>query len=88
MGTRYLHDLLVLFADDLELALAAYNAGENAVARYDNAVPPFAETLEYVKLVQQFHSFYRPLPPLPPKHLRIVVPGRRTATVMSGAAAQ
>ena len=78
VGTRYLHDLLVLFADDLELALAAYNAGEDAVTRYDNTVPPFAETQEYVKLVQQFHSFYRPLPPLPPKQVRIVVPGRRT----------
>jgi soluble lytic murein transglycosylase-like protein len=88
VGTRYLHDLLVLFADDLELALAAYNAGENAVTRHDNTVPPFAETLEYVKLVQQFHSFYRPLPRLPPKHVRIVVPGRRAATVLSGDAAQ
>jgi soluble lytic murein transglycosylase-like protein len=73
VGTRHLRYLLVLFADDLELALAAYNAGENAVARYDNTIPPFAETLEYVKLVQQFHSFYRPLPPLPPKQVRIVV---------------
>jgi soluble lytic murein transglycosylase-like protein len=88
VGTRYLHDLLVLFADDLELALAAYNAGENAVTRYDNTVPPFAETLEYVKLVQQFHSFYRPLPRLPLKQVRIVVPGKRTATVLSGNAAQ
>ena len=78
VGTRYLHDLLVLFADDLALALAAYNAGEDAVARYDNTVPPFAETQEYVKLVQQFHSFYQPLPPLPPKQGRIVVPGRRS----------
>lgn len=88
VGTRYLHDLLVLFGDDLELALAAYNAGENAVTRHANAVPPFAETLEYVKLVKQFHSFYRPLPPVPPKHVRIVVPGRRTTTVLRGNAAQ
>ena len=88
VGTRYLHDLLVLFADDLALALAAYNAGENAVTRYDNTIPPFAETLEYVKLVQQFHSFYRLRPPAPPKQLRIVVPGRRTAMVLSGDAAQ
>jgi soluble lytic murein transglycosylase-like protein len=84
VGTRYLHDLLVLFADDLELALAAYNAGENAVTHYDNTIPPFAETLEYVKLVQQFRSFYRPLPPAPPKQIRIVVPGRRTTIVMPG----
>jgi len=88
VGTRYLHDLLVLFADDLELALAAYNAGENAVTRYDNTIPPFAETLEYVKLVQQFRSFYRPLPPIPPKQVRIVVPGRRTTIVLPGDPAQ
>ena len=88
VGTRYLHDLLVLFADDLELALAAYNAGENAVTRYDNTIPPFAETLEYVKLVQQFRSFYRPLPLVPPKQVRLVVPGRRTTFVLPGDAAQ
>jgi soluble lytic murein transglycosylase-like protein len=88
VGTRYLHDLLVLFADDLELALAAYNAGENAVTHYENTIPPFAETLEYVKLVQQFHSFYRPLPPAPPKQVRIVVPGRHTTIVMPGDVAQ
>jgi len=88
VGTRHLRYLLVLFADDLALALAAYNAGENAVTRYDNTVPPFAETLEYVKLVQQFHSFYQPLSPLPPKPERIVVPGRRTAIVLPGDAEQ
>ena len=88
VGTRHLRYLLALFADDLELALAAYNAGENAVTRYGNTVPPFAETLEYVKLVQQFHSFYRPLPPLPPKQIRIVVPGRRTTIVLPGNAVQ
>jgi soluble lytic murein transglycosylase-like protein len=87
VGTRYLHDLLVLFAGDLELALAAYNAGEKAVARHDNTVPPFAETLQYVELVQQFHAFYRP-PPIPPKRVRIVVPRDRTAMALSGDAAE
>jgi soluble lytic murein transglycosylase-like protein len=84
VGTRYLRDLLAMFADDLELALAAYNAGENTVRRYDNAIPPFAETQQYVKLVQQFQAFYRPLPPVPSKQVRIVIPGRRTALVLSG----
>lgn len=88
VGTRHLQYLLVLFADDLELALAAYNAGENAVMRYDNTIPPFAETLKYVKQVQQFHLYYRPPPPLPPKQVRIVVPGRRTTYVLPGGAAQ
>ena len=88
VGTRHLHYLLGLFADDLELALAAYNAGENAVTRHDNTIPPFAETLEYVKLVQQFRSYYRPLPPVPPKPVRIVVPGMRTSLVLSDDAAR
>src|SRR5450631_1276676 len=88
VGTRYLHDLLELFAGDLELALAAYNAGENAVTSHSNTVPPFAETQGYVKLVQQFRSFYRQLPPAPPKQVRIVMPGRRNPLVLSGNAAQ
>ena len=88
VGTRHLHYLLMPFADDLALALAAYNAGDSAVTRYDNTVPPFAETQEYVKLVRQFHSFYRPLPPLPPKQVRIVVPGGRTTNVLPGDAAR
>ncbi len=50
-GARYLRDLLTLFRNDLKLALAAYNAGENAVKRYGNRVPPFPETRQYVKRV-------------------------------------
>jgi soluble lytic murein transglycosylase-like protein len=88
VGTRYLHDLLALFENDLELALAAYNAGEQTVKRYENTVPPFAETREYVKLVQQFLSFYRPPPPAPAARIRVVIPGRRSALVLSGDAAQ
>ena len=87
VGTRYLRDLLELFADDLPLALAAYNAGENAVKRHDNTIPPFAETQQYVKLVQQFHSFYRPSPRAAPRQVRIVIPGRRDALVLPGDAA-
>ena len=62
IGTRYLRDLLARFANDVPLALAAYNAGEGAVERYDNRIPPFAETRDYVRLVQQLHAVYRPLP--------------------------
>lgn len=76
IGTRYLRDLLALFANDLTLALAAYNAGEGAVQRYDNRVPPFAETQEYVKLVTQFYALYKPPPPRLPKPSRIIVPKR------------
>jgi len=80
VGARYLRDLLALFAYDVTLALAAYNAGEHAVYRYDNRVPPFPETQEYVKLVQQFHALYQPPPPPPaaPKRVRINIPARRS----------
>jgi soluble lytic murein transglycosylase-like protein len=47
-GTRYLRDLIERFGNNLELALAAYNAGEEAVERYGRSIPPFAETRQYV----------------------------------------
>lgn len=50
-GARYLGDLVRRFDNDLELALAAYNAGEGAVARAGNRVPPFQETRRYVPSV-------------------------------------
>jgi soluble lytic murein transglycosylase-like protein len=50
-GARYLNQLLRLFGNDLRLALAAYNAGEDAVMRYGRAVPPYPETQQYVTRV-------------------------------------
>jgi len=50
-GARYLRHLLGLFDNNLELALAAYNAGEGAVIRHGRRLPPYAETLRYVPLV-------------------------------------
>ncbi len=50
-GAHYLRDLLALFDNDLELALAAYNAGENAVLRHGRRIPPYGETQRYVPLV-------------------------------------
>ena len=47
-GSRYLRDLLKRFNNDVVLALAAYNAGENAVDQYGRRIPPYAETRGYV----------------------------------------
>ncbi|PLX63644.1 MAG: lytic transglycosylase [Sedimenticola selenatireducens] len=47
-GATYLRDLLIMFNNDLRLALAAYNAGENAVKRFGNSIPPYPETEAYV----------------------------------------
>lgn len=59
-GTRYLRDLLDLFQGRLELALAAYNAGEGAVQRAGNKVPNIAETRNYVKTVLQLYALLKP----------------------------
>ncbi len=50
-GSAYLRDLVNLFKGDLELAIAAYNAGEAAVMQYGNQIPPFVETMLYVPKV-------------------------------------
>jgi len=72
IGTRYLRDLLTRFASDLSLALAAYNAGAGSVTTRSNSVPPFAETRDYVRLVQQVYALYRPLPTAPATPIRLV----------------
>lgn len=55
-GARYLSDLLVRFDSNLELALAAYNAGEDAVERYGRHIPPYRETLTYVPSVMRVYQ--------------------------------
>jgi soluble lytic murein transglycosylase-like protein len=79
VGTRHLGALLAMFDNDVGLALAAYNAGEGVVVRYDNQIPPYPETKEYVKLVQQFYDMFKPPPP-PARELskpaRITIPSK------------
>jgi len=55
-GTRYLKDLLKMFGSNLKLAIAAYNAGENAVIKYRHSIPPYPETQKYVKTVMAYYQ--------------------------------
>lgn len=50
-GTRYLRELLNRFNNRVDLVLASYNAGEGAVAKFGNKVPPYRETRNYVKKI-------------------------------------
>jgi len=56
-GTRYLQYLIRRFSGNLELSLAAYNAGENTVLRY-GGIPPYRETQRYVKRVLHLYRRY------------------------------
>jgi soluble lytic murein transglycosylase-like protein len=58
-GARYLRDLLRMFDNNTSLALAAYNAGEHAVAKHGNRIPPYRETLHYVPRVMDFYQRYQ-----------------------------
>ena len=54
-GVKYLKDLLAMFNGNLQLAIAGYNAGENAVIRAGNRIPPYPETVAYVPKVLDFY---------------------------------
>lgn len=62
-GARYLKELMQRFDNDLSLTLAAYNAGEHAVARYGNRIPPYRETRGYVARVLALYRKYGKLLP-------------------------
>ena len=59
-GTRYLKDLLKMFNGRVDLALAGYNAGEGAVMKYGNSVPPYNETRNYVRLILKRYNTRKP----------------------------
>jgi soluble lytic murein transglycosylase len=74
LGTHYLKELLQRYSNDAVKAIAAYNAGENAVARWEKQLPaedeeefieriPYGETRLYVKLVLRNHRIYQRLYP-------------------------
>jgi soluble lytic murein transglycosylase-like protein len=58
-GARHLRDLLRQFSNNVELALAAYNAGAAAVLAHGLRVPPFPETLRYVPTVMRNYELQR-----------------------------
>jgi len=60
-GIAYLRRLLDRYDNDERLALAAYNAGPEAVARYGRRIPPYRETREYVSRVRDLAGQSRPV---------------------------
>jgi len=59
-GSTYLRDLIKMFPGQLELAVAAYNAGEGAVQRAGNKIPNYPETKNYVRTVMQLYGHLKP----------------------------
>lgn len=89
-GTRYLRDLIRRFPGQLELALAAYNAGEGAVQRAGNRIPNYRETQNYVKTVMHLYTLLKP-PALvrggrAPGRIRMELPAPPAAALAEGEA--
>ncbi|QTN29563.1 lytic transglycosylase domain-containing protein [Rhodoferax sp. AJA081-3] len=76
-GARYLRDLIKMFPGQLELAVAAYNAGEGAVQRAGNKIPNYKETQNYVRSVMQLYQRLNP-------QARGVVPAASTGARVQG----
>jgi len=55
-GVKYMRMLLDMFGGDVSLALAGYNAGEGAVMKYGNTIPPYNETREYVRRISSRYA--------------------------------
>jgi soluble lytic murein transglycosylase-like protein len=65
-GVTYLARLLARYDQNVELALAAYNAGPRSVERYGNAVPPYRETRDYVRKITAKPGTTTPASPIEP----------------------
>jgi len=83
-GTRYLRHLMGLFPDRLDLALAAYNAGEGAVQRAGNRIPPYRETENYVKTVMHLYAVLKPPSPVRVAPAAAATPVRRVRMELPG----
>ncbi|MET0311083.1 MAG: lytic transglycosylase domain-containing protein [Burkholderiaceae bacterium] len=87
-GTRYLRLLMDMFPGELELALAAYNAGEGAVQRAGNRIPNYRETQNYVKTVMQIYTMLKPPAGMPgsrsPQRVRMEIPGTKVPGTIPG----
>ena len=73
-GTRYLRDLINMFPGQIELALAAYNAGEGAVQRAGNRIPNIKETQNYVRTILELYTALKA--PVLPRAAELPVPPR------------
>lgn len=82
VGARYLRHLLDLFPGRMDLALAAYNAGEGAVQKAGNQIPAFKETQNYVRTVL---GLYAQLKPPAPVLAQRAAPGRVRMELQGGA---
>lgn len=58
-GVKYMRWLMDTFGNDVNLALAGYNAGEGAVMKYGNQIPPYSETQEYVRRISERYNSVR-----------------------------
>lgn len=93
LAAHYLSDLGKMFEGRLDLVVASYNAGEAAVQKHNNAIPPYPETRNYVEIVTRIYKMYKPASDaqtatrmlaangnvISPQRIQIVIPTRQHA---------
>lgn len=83
-GARYLRSLQTQFNGNLPLMIAAYNAGEGAVQKYRNTIPPYSETRDYVsKVLSSYHKSRNSTETTGPL-VRLPVSSRRSVLILRG----